>query len=75
MRPIRAPGPNGLQVLELDRTTLAPIVNRTVTTEADFLSALTAAGGQQRVGHVVGSLDDQRLVIIRSVGDGTCERS
>jgi hypothetical protein len=65
-----APGPNGLQVLELDRTRLAPIVNRTVTTEGDLLDALTAAGGQQGVGHVVGSIDDQRLVIIRSVGDG-----
>lgn len=65
-----SPGPNGLQVLELDRTTLAPIVDRTVTTEADLLSALTSPGRQQKVGHVVGGIDDQRLVIIRSVGDG-----
>ena len=65
-----SPGPDGLQVLEVDRTTLALIVNRTVTTEADFLSALTAPGGQQQVGHFVGSLNDQRLVIIRTVGNG-----
>jgi hypothetical protein len=65
-----SPGPNGFQVLELDRTTLAPLLNRTVTTEADLLSALSYAGGQQQLGHFVGSMDDQRLVIIRSVGDG-----
>jgi hypothetical protein len=63
-------GASGLQVVEVDRTTLTPIVNRTVNTAAGLLSALTSPGGQQRVGHVVGSMSDQRLVIIRSVGDG-----
>lgn len=65
-----SPGPNGMQVLELDRTTLKPLLNTTVTTQATLLSALSYAGGQQQVGGFVGSMDDQRLVIIRSVGNG-----
>jgi hypothetical protein len=68
-----SPGANGFQVLELDRTTLAPLLNRTVTTQADLLSALSYAGGQQQVGQFVSSMDDQRLVIIRSVGNGLVE--
>ncbi|MBV8954787.1 MAG: hypothetical protein JO179_11660, partial [Solirubrobacterales bacterium] len=65
-----SPGPNGFHVVILDRTTLALILNRTVTSAADLLSALTAAGGQQGVGHVVGSINDQRLVIMQTVGNG-----
>lgn len=63
-------GASGLQVVEVDRTTLTPIINDTVNTATGLLSALTSGGGQQRVGHVVGSMNDQRLVIIRSVGNG-----
>ena len=64
------PGPNGFHVVILDRTTLAPILNQTVTSAPDLLNALTAAGGQQGVGHFVGSMNDQRLVIIQTVGNG-----
>ena len=65
-----SPGPNGLHIVAVDRTSLAPILNRTVTTASDLLSALTAAGVQQQVGTFVGSMDDQRLVIIQTVGNG-----
>ena len=68
-----SPGPNGMQVLELDRTTLAPIVNRTVTTQADLLSALTAAGGQQHVGHAFlvtqGFVDMVTSAVLERAGD------
>jgi hypothetical protein len=68
--PNPSPGQNGMQVLELDRTTLKPILDTTATTQAALQSALSYAGGQQQVGEFVGSMDDQRLVIIRSVGTG-----
>ena len=67
------PGPNGLHVVELDRTTLAPIANRTVTTAADLLSVISHGGVRYgNVGHFLSpaSVDDQRLIIIQSVGDG-----
>ena len=61
---------SGFQVVVLDRTTLSPIVNRTVTTPADLLAAITAPGGQQSTGHFSGAMDDQRLVIVRSLKNG-----
>ena len=66
-----SPDPDGFQVVVLDRTTLSPILNATATTPADLLKDITDKGSQQTtVGHFVGSMDDQRLIIIRSVGDG-----
>ncbi|MBV9205381.1 MAG: hypothetical protein JO037_08235 [Actinobacteria bacterium] len=67
------PGPNGLHVVELDRTTLAALANRTVTTAADLLSVITHSGIRfGSVGHFLSppSMDDQRLIIIQSVGNG-----
>ena len=58
--------------MALDRTTLAPILNQTVTNTTDLLSALTTTGPYATVGHFLPSpgMDDQRLVIIQSVGNG-----
>lgn len=65
-----AAGVNGFHVVVLDRTTLAPIANRTVTTVVDLETALTGTG--PTVGHfyIQPLFDDQRLVIIQSVGTG-----
>jgi hypothetical protein len=66
--------PNGLHVVELDRTTLAPIPNenRTITTTGQLNGMLTGwpvpPVGQWI--NVTNFLNDQRLVIIQSVGDG-----
>ena len=65
-------GANGLHVVALDRTTLAPILNQTVTNTTDLHTALTTTGPYATVGHFLPSpgMDDQRLVIIQSVGNG-----
>ncbi len=65
------PAPNGLHVVILDRTTLRLILNQTVTNTTDLLSALRTTGPYATVGHFLPSpgMDDQRLVIIQSVGD------
>ncbi len=70
VRTYPASAANGFQIVEVDRTTLDPILNLTVTTAQELLDALSSNGGQQHVGHFVGAMDDQRLIIIRSVGDG-----
>ena len=66
------PGASGIHVVAVDRTTLAPILNRTVTTTANLVAALTTSGSSGLVGHFVPStgMDDQRLVILQSVGTG-----
>ena len=66
------PGVSGIHVVAVDRTTLAPIVNRTVTTTDNLLAALTTPGPSTSVGHFVPStaMDDQRLVLLQSVGTG-----
>ncbi len=69
-------GVNGLHVVELDRTTLRLITNRTVTTTADLNSMFASPPSWQPtppVARVINSpsfLNDQRVVIIQSVGDG-----
>ncbi|MBV8954137.1 MAG: hypothetical protein JO179_08355, partial [Solirubrobacterales bacterium] len=65
-------GADGLHVVVLDRTTLRTILDQTVTNTTDLLSALRDAGPFATVGHFLQSpgMDDQRLVIIQSVGDG-----
>ena len=45
------PSADGLHVVVLDRTTLVPVVNRTVTTTQDLASALTDPDPGARVGH------------------------
>ncbi len=64
-------GASGLHVVAVDRTTLAPILNRTVNNTTDLQSALQA-GPIPAVGHLrlTPYLDDQRLFIVQSVGDG-----
>jgi hypothetical protein len=66
------PGANGLHVVVLDRTTLRTILNQTVTNTTGLLSALQDSGPYATVGHFLASpgMDDQRLVIIQSVGNG-----
>jgi hypothetical protein len=65
-------GANGLHVVTLDRTTLKPIVNQTVTTTTGLASALTTPGPNATVGHFDSNgIDDQRLVILQSVGSGS----
>jgi hypothetical protein len=66
------PQANGLHVVALDRTTLAPILNQTVTNTTDLLSAFRTTGPYAKVGHFLPSpgMDDQRLIIMQSVGNG-----
>jgi hypothetical protein len=66
------PAANGLHVVVLDRTTLVRILDQTVTSTTDLLSALRTTAPSATVGHFLPSpgMDDQRLVIIQSVGDG-----
>lgn len=70
------PGVSGLHVVELNRTTLAKLVNTTVTT-AGQLGAVLANWAVPPVAHYVNGtspvdfgVNDQRVVIIQSVGDG-----
>ena len=64
---------NGLHVVVLNRTTLAPITNSTVTTAGQLATAL-ATFSVPAVGHYMASaqpfFDDQRIVIIQSIGNG-----
>lgn len=67
-------GVNGLHVVELDRTTLDLIANRTVTSAADLNSIFgTSWLPVPPVAHFINPtnfLNDQRVVILQSVGDG-----
>ena len=67
-------GVNGLHVVELDRTTLGLIANRTVTSAADLNSMFgTSWLPVPPVAHFINPtnfLNDQRVVIIQSVGGG-----
>ena len=66
-------GVDGFHVVVLDRTTLAPLVNRTVTTTAQLDSAITTSASPA-VAHIVVPppvpVYDQQLVVIQSVGTG-----
>jgi hypothetical protein len=68
-----AVGASGFHVVVLDRTTLQLISNSTVTTAAALLGALTNITSVPPVAHLLQPgtpFNDQRLVIIQSVGDG-----
>ena len=74
-------GSDGLHIVVLNRTTLASFFNLTVNNSADLLASLTAIG-YWPVGHFLPPpstgcsigrpvcMDDQKLVIIQSVGNG-----
>lgn len=84
------PRANGLHIMELDRATLTPYLNETVTTTSDLLSAFRntsqnsfllgrilpspdtgrGSGCSQTLNPPPCGMDDQRLVIIQSVGNG-----
>jgi hypothetical protein len=65
---------SGFHVVVLDRTTLKLIANSTVTTTGSLMSAITLGLNPSiSVGHYIPPpmyVNDQRLVIIQSVGDG-----
>jgi hypothetical protein len=68
------PGVNGFNVVTLDRTTLAPINHATVTSVADMESAVASEpAGYLQAGRQLtpNSLDDQKVVVIQSVGTGS----
>ena len=73
-------GANGLHVVELDRTTLTPLANSTVTTAAQLNSVLLTPCPSLRIHYELELsvtilsqfpvVNDQRVVIIQSVGTG-----
>jgi hypothetical protein len=65
---------NGMHVVVLNRTTLAPIINTTVTTVSQLLNAVSTLN-EPVVGHYIVPgvrplIDDQRIAIIQSIGNG-----
>jgi hypothetical protein len=65
---------NGMHVVVLNRTTLAKISNSTVTTVSQLLNAVSTLN-EPVVGHYIVPgvrplIDDQRIVIIQSIGNG-----
>lgn len=68
-----APGVNGFNVVTLDRTTLAPINHVTATSVTQMEDAVSyVPSGYLQVGRqlVPNSVDDQKVVVIQSVGNG-----
>ena len=68
------PGVNGFNVVTLDRTTLAPINHATVTSVGQMESVVAyVPSGYLQAGRqlVPNSLDDQKVVLIQSVGNGS----
>ncbi len=64
---------NGMHVVVVDRTTLKPLANKTVTTLTDFVSTI-GAGWSPKPGTLFYTspmfFDDQRLVVLQSIGNG-----